>query len=345
MKKFNLLLLLLFSCIILMGCQMGGTSGTGGTEGGGETPDPDSNASILDINYEMHTIQYKFDPLTETEYSYLYMGYYPQTEIKDDNIIKALKKIETVNDRGYIEYNGHEYLKYEVVYNHKYAQEGQNTDDVFEFGTGYKPGTIHYFLVQPIAWKVLKSDPTTNTYFLQTEMIIDSRSFHYTNDTYQVDGKTYFATNYEHSEIRNWLNSEFIDLCFTDEEKAFIQETINKNEPVENYITSDLDFSDTTDYFFLLSYQEVISTEYGFLNGGLCDSTRFATATDLSNAKGLIKHTVNGKDSSIWLTRNSYEADRFAINYVGYDGFATNDFYPDADNVGIRPCCTITLNK
>lgn len=343
MRKFYLLILLIFSCFCIIACD-GEFTGTGtGTGSGGGKTDPDSNKEILDIEYEMHTILHKYDPLTELEYQYIYIGYYPQTEIKDDKIIEQLEKINTVNERGYIEYNGHQYLEYKVVYNHKYAQEGQNTNEVFEFGTGYAPDTTHYFLVQPIAWKVLKSDIANNTYVIQTEMIIDSRSYHYTNDSYLVNGKSYFASNYEHSEIRNWLNEDFINLCFTEEEKQFLQETVNKNEPLENYITSEMDFSDTTDYCYLLSHQEVMSKDFGFLNGGVCDSSRYATATDLANAKGLIKHTINGFNTSIWLTRNSIEADRFAINYVGYDGFATNIFYADADNVGIRPCCTIIL--
>ena len=44
----------------------------------------------LDSDIEMHTIQYKYDELTKTEYGYIYIGYYPQKEIKDPSIIKSI---------------------------------------------------------------------------------------------------------------------------------------------------------------------------------------------------------------------------------------------------------------
>ena len=344
MKKLNLLIILFFACFFIFGCEGGNNnSGTSNNNGNGETNNEStSNAHILNENYEMHKILHKYDQLTEVEISYVYIGYYPQTEIKDEKIIKALKAIKTTNERGYIEYEGHEFLEYKVVRNHKYVSDAQNTDEIYENGTGYKPGTTHYFLVQPIAWKVLYHDTEKNTYFLQTEMIIDSRAYHSNSDSINIDGVTYYATNYEHSEIRKWLNEDFIDLCFTEEEKAFLQETLNDNEPKEDgYNHLKIPNDQTTDLCFLLGLKDAGDMKYNFYNGLVCDKSRFATATDLSNAKGLIKHVITGKTTSIWMTRTTNEPNRYMINYIGYDGLGVNDFYCDASNVGIRPCITV----
>lgn len=306
----------------------------------------------LDSNVEMHTIQYKYDELTKSEYGYIYIGYYPQKEITDSRYLKELKKIDEVNERGYIEYNGYEFAKVVVVNNHIYAEAPQTGDDVFEYGTGYKPGTTHYFLVQPLAWKVLKHNEYTGEIVLQTENIIDTKSFNNTKETKIVNGDKIYPNEYEHSTIREWLNNGFFDICFTDEEKALIQTVINKNEAAyfwDAYAKNDeYRYNDTQDRVYLLSYQEVTSTSFGFAAGHSCDSSRFATASDYANANGLIKHKVTNLEgytiiSSIWMTRTIFEYNTSSISYVGYDGYGYKDFYADAPNVGIRPCITIIL--
>lgn len=356
MKKY-LLLILSLAIILVTGCGTGGSGKTPHThtftEGVCSCGEKDPNykqPQNLDNNIEMHKVFYKYDELTKSEYGYIYIGYYPQSEITDEYHTKKLDKITEVNERGYIEYDGHEVMKVTVVNNHIYASPEQSGDNVFEYGTGYAPGTTHYFLVEPLAWKVLKYNEFTGEMVLQTENIIDTRRYYENEDTRFIDGRTVFANEYEHSEIRKWLNEEFFNLCFTSEEQQLVKEVINQNQAAtkSQNIREEYVYNDTHDLVYLMSYQEATSAEFGFAPGKLCDPSRFATASDFANAKGLIKHKVLDDEgylivSSIWMTRTVFEFNTYAISYVGYDGSGATDFYVDAPNVGIRPCCTIVL--
>ncbi len=312
--------------------------------------DPEVIVQDLDVNVEMHKILNKYDPMTETNYSYLYLGYYPQRLVIDTEYLKALEEIEEVNERGYIEYNGKEFLKYTVINNHIYSNEAQSGDDFFERFTGFKPTETYYFLVEPIAWKVIFENDITGEYVLQTEKIIDTRAFNDTTEKRVIDGVDIYANNYEYSVIRKFLNEDFVELCFTDEEKAMLKTVNNVNTAASksSTIRDEYCYNNTNDLVYLMSHQEATSAKYGFMNNSNCHPTRYATATEFAHAKGLIKHTVTdleGKTvvSSIWLTRTIAEFNILTINYVGHDGKAGREFYADGPNVGIRPCCTITL--
>lgn len=297
----------------------------------------------LDVDVEMHKAFVQFNPVTEADDTYMYLGYYPQREVLDTKTLAALKQISSTNERGYLEYDGKEFYKYTVVNNHIYAEDAQAGDGTFYYGTGYEPGTTHYFLVEPICWKVVQYDSETNQYILISANIIDSDCFSHHKKAYVVNEETVYPSNYEYSDIRAYLNGDFIQITFTTEEQSWIMPVTNNNKCPYAYIAEETQSADTIDLVWLLSYQQVTSARYGFKPDGTCDATRTIKASDLANAKGLIKHNVEGVISSIWLTRNSHEYARDYISYVGYDGLASKVFYPDAQNVGIRPAVVITL--
>ena len=334
MKKGLLLILLLILSLGIFGCE---------TEPSNPTPKDKDVVQDLDIDVEMHKAFVQFNPVTEADDTYMYLGYYPQREVLDTKVLAELKKITTTNAKGFIEYDGKEFYKYTVVNNHIYAEDAQSGDGTFYYGTGYEPGTTHYFLVEPICWKVVQYNESTNEYILISANIIDSDCFSKHKKSYEVDGVTVYPSNYEYSDIRAYLNGDFIQIAFTTEEQSWIKPVTNNNKCPYAYIAEETQSADTTDLVWLLSYQQVTSARYGFKNDGTCDATRTIKATDLANAKGLIKHTVEGVISSIWLTRNSLEYARDYISYVGYDGLASKTFYPDAQNVGIRPALVIKL--
>lgn len=340
MRKYILFIVLLLSFIMLSSCS--------GIEINPQ-PQPNTytdedNKAVLDelvAPVEMHQLNVKHSDITNSDYEYLYFGYYPKRLISDKNIVDALSKIEEVNDLGYIEYVGYQFMKVKVVNNHKYADEFQKGDDVYEYGTGFKPGEVYYFLVEPICWKVLFVNG--NEYFLQTESIIDAHLFTDITRTTVIDGKTINPSDYEYSIIRQWLNHDFLETAFSSLEQEMIIESLNVNEPVVNYLQNYERPNDTLDYVFLPSYQEVTNPNYGFLKQPVCDNSRYAQATDYANAHGLIKHVNEGYNTSIWAIRNNFEYVREYMAYVGYDGLAVTDFFTDAENVGIRPCMKITL--
>lgn len=340
MKKY-LLLLLLIIVLPLSSCIE--------PSGGSTVPEPDDPIEDnkihqdLTIDVEMHKLFTGVDPYTEYQTQYIYIGYWPQREIIDTDTLAAVEKIKTVNDRGYIEYKGMEILKYTVVNNWIYAEDEQSGSEIFVNATGYEPEQTYYFLVEPVLWKVMQYNSFTKQAILITDNIIDSRCYQPLKGSRIINDDTIYASNYEYSQIREWLNNDFFNLCFTSEEKAMIEPTLCQNKCVCQYLPGEFVNNPTTDNVWLLSYQQVTSQTYGFKNDGTCDVTRYAKATNYANARGLIKHTVDQYITSIWLIRTAYEYSREYIAYVGYDGLGQKTFYPDAENVGTRPAITITI--
>lgn len=297
----------------------------------------------LTIDVEMYKLFTGVDPYTEYQTQYIYIGYWPQRQIVDTDTLEALEKINKVNDRGYIEYNDMEFLKYTVVNNWIYAEDDQSGSSIFENATGFKPGDTYYFLVEPVLWKVMQYNSFTKQAVLIADNIIDSRSYQTNKSARTIEGETIYPSNYEYSEIRDWLNDDFLNLCFTEEEIAMIEPTLCQNKCVSQYLPGEFVNNPTTDLVWLLSYQQVTSQTYGFKNDGTCDVTRYARASDYANARGLIKHTVDEYVTSIWTIRTAAEYSREYIAYVGYDGLGQKPFFPDAENVGTRPAITVNI--
>lgn len=121
---------------------------------------------------------------------------------------------------------------------------------------------------QPIKWNVIYQD--------NDKMLLLS--------AYGIDAQKYASmkkdSTWESSELRQWLNSDFYDRAFSEEEKVFIEETVldnNLNTETENLIGKQ-----TTDHVFLLSAvdaerylskseRQIQPTPYAFSRGAYVD--------------------------------------------------------------------------
>lgn len=352
MKKYFLLLLITFFGFYLIGCSK--DSGTTNDdddkieipdENPDDKPNDDPDDKPIDekpsidftFNYNMHEIFEKVNPYTQDTEFFIYIGYYPQSEITNPAVIKELQKITETNERGYLEYDNHEIAKVTVVNNHIYGEE-PSSDETFYYATQYRVGTTHYFLVEPICWRIL-NDPISNELFLITEDIIDSRHFNTFDATYTDENDTLIRpSDFEHSDIRKWLNDYFYNNAFTPIEHAFIQESYNVNDPTYNFPEPNK-LKPTIDKVFLLSYNEVIKFNYGFYN----QECRMAKASDFSRAKGLLSISNDISKSSNWWIRTGFEFTPYFPAMVKYDGTADKNYYPMGDNIGVRPAIKVVL--
>lgn len=354
MKKLLMLLFIIFGSISLFGCVPGNSQDNPDEPGIQEQPNDDEpKVQDLEFKYTMHEIVLKENINTLVFEEYFYFGYYPQREIYDTELLKVLNTITTFNDRGYIEYNGMEFAKVQIVNNHIYAAldenvNAENADQLFKSGTGYEVGAIHYFLVEPLSWKVCSN--VNGVLTLLTENVIDTHIYSQYTEERVIDGVTVYPSNYEHSDIRAWLNGPFVDICFTPEEKALLLDTELKNEAnlYEGSGNNPVKDNKTTDKVYILSFQEVSDSKYGYgLSGaGTTLFTRYAPATDYARANGSIKHVIDNNNSSNWMLRTSHIYSRLHICFGGYDGFFEGKlFYPDAPNMGVRVACKINFNN
>lgn len=193
-----------------------------------------------------------------------------------------------------------------------------NIGDEVEFGRFYDlnaDGEIHKV---PIKWTVL--DRLNEFALLITKDIIKTMPYNY----------LWSPTNWRDSNIRLWLNYDFYDIAFNDDEKKHVRRVITEN--VGNHTNNVIDEFQTLDHVFLLSIEEAkkyfkYSKDY------------MAIGTEYAKKEGLwISRYSTSEGYSVWWLRspgNSFSAAAivYAAGGIGYngDGVATR-------GNGLRPC-------
>ena len=163
----------------------------------------------------------------------------------------------------------------------------------------------------------------------------------------QVDGKTLVTTKYnidsrhaseekgavtwENCTLRTWMNDEFYNSAFSDEEKAAIlEETIDNSD--DNFWTNADSGEGTTDRVFAISYAEYID----ILEETLCDFRFFAAKpTKYCHAAGA---DTGAFETSIYWMRTSGKDERnfMVMDREGFARFIGWD--AGHGHVCVRPC-------
>ena len=237
----------------------------------------------LDAIYNpVHTHEEGDTTSQPTDYSYVYFGSYPQTKVIDGVAVICDGDIEKQIRNAQYDENGDADLgelgKYRRVYN--------STADKYV-----------YYKWEPIKWRVLEKKD--GELFLMSAYGLDTHSFHNVKED----------VTWEKSEIRTWLNQEFYELAFSQEEQEAIREELVKNGGRSG--------NDTTDKIYLLSDEEV-TTEgmYGFCNyGNLEDDATPITHTRQIKPTQYVTNTVNW-----WLRTHSarYANQTMQVFNTGY---------------------------
>lgn len=290
-------------------------------------------------------------------------GSYPQSEVTDETIIAELNALapewEDWTSYGYYSGNGNygsmvqgDRMRYtDVTYNgNKYRgvkfTEYRATMTYysssafgFQYYNGYLRDTIYWFSFDPVDWRVL--DPEKGLILCET--IIDTQAY---NNTVYFTGEegwddfsyfsdptfTNFASDYETSSIRKWLNEDFYNTAFTVSEKKEISTTALNND---SYLTTGgyiddgkpFDSNPTNDKIFMLSRIDICNVNYGFAESVTeYNENRIAYGSDYALSQGL-----SGED---WLLRTPGSWSRTCCYVSG--GYMTED-YAACASYGIRP--------
>ena len=181
-----------------------------------------------------------------------------------------------------------------------------------------------YYLVEPIKWRFL--DSGEGKVFVVSDLILDQHRY---------DGS---SNNYENSEIRNWLNNDFINKAFADQ--SVIATTSVDNSVASTGLDSNTYVCETTyDKLFLLSRQEAQNVNYGFEN----DADRSAKVTDYAKARGVITSSGDYVNNGYWWLRSPRSANSYSAYFVYSDGYITGMVDGLSENYGVRPACWIIL--
>ena len=234
------------------------------------------------------------------EGNYVYFGEYPQT-LKADNVTVSANS----NELGY--YLGSDGYYYAKVVASPYGDDYRfSTDDTIV------DGTVYYFKLEPIRWRILKTEG--NRAFILCDSIIS-------NGAYDTD-----SNNYENSEVRNWLNSSFYNAAFSDLQSTRILTTTVDNSLSSTGFTENPFVSiDTEDRIFLLSYSEAIDAACGFPQSAEDHYSRQMLTSDYARAVGVYMFTDTALyGNGCWWLRSPSDRDGYALG-VDYDGNLSYD--------------------
>ncbi|MDY4254585.1 MAG: leucine-rich repeat protein [Oscillospiraceae bacterium] len=314
----------------------------------------------VEVRYKDFTASY--DVTVEAALDYktgdiIEFGSYPQSEVTDAALKSALTSKAGSTDgwtsydyyisgeqSDFMKYADVEYggEKYRGVYFTQYRPFGtidpSSTDNSYQDDNGYNTFTVYWFKYEPMKWQVLLFDKTTGNAMVLSKDIIDSQQYYNNRNNRTIGGKTVYSNNYEHSDIRAWLNGTFYDGAFTDAEKnAIIATTLdNSTRNVLYYSNS------TTDKVWLLSYSEAKNTAYGFTSNYNSTETRQAKGSAYALCQGLNKYSLSV--CSNWRLRSAGE--HYSRAYiVGSGGYVNEGSDVYNSNHGVRPALKINLTS
>lgn len=239
---------------------------------------------------------------------YVYFGYYPQA-IKSNSVSIYSG---SADKNGY--FTGTDNKKYAKVVASPYSSK-------YTFSTGNTiiKDSVYYFKVEPIKWLVLAEEDEKA--LLRCENIIDRKYFNLSTDKRTIGGNTIYASNWEYSSLRAWLNDTFYETAFDNLAQTLIQSTYldNKNmanlyteKQTEIYVKSQ---NNTYDKVFLLSEKDMYKSEYGFSSYPTIPA-RTKSASDYVKALGLRVSSSNL--GSCWLRSPHHE---IKVRNVYEDGY------------------------
>ncbi len=293
-------------------------------------------------------------------------GTYPQSRVTDRELIAALNRLLDSNEMQSYRYSSgnlfpgsqteSDYMMYaDISYNNekyravtfsswrpKFSYYSSEQIYTFQSMNRYYLDSVYWFKFDPIEWRLTDGDT-----LLVADLVIDSQPFNKNlyedKNGKEINGKKYYffsdknctipANEWETSYIRKWLNEQFYDTAFTEEEKHNISETLIHNYGYYGYF----DYEDTVDRIFLLSDNEVFSSPYY-----LSDSSeaRVTQSSDYAKCQGVSYNHIDPLCPTAWMLRtpNVHSDD---ITFVNAEGVRKLFLGAAATMCGIRPALRV----
>ena len=266
------------------------------------------------------------------EGDYIYFGEYPQT-LKADAVTVG----DVADEDGY--YLGSDGERYAKVVADPYG-----SGYTFSDGSNVTSGNTYYFKVEPIRWRILSE--SDGSAFILADGIIANHYYHHRTSSTTIEGETVYANNYKHSDIRAWLNGEFLNTAFGEMAQGLIETAeVDNSVYSTGYSSNQYACENTFDKVFLLSCREVTNSDYGFSSDGEdYDTARRMTVSDYARSTGVNMDTRSSYFGcgSWWLRSPRSGGSNYAC-HVYSNGAANFVNYVDYDNYGVVPALNITL--
>lgn len=347
MKKFIKSIFLAVFTVTVIGCSS--PSGAEISSGSGGSGEPEKLDYWYQFPVDAHTL------LKATKDSeYIYFGVFPQTKKEDTVTVDENDKVEMGTDNFYYKGDDKNY----------YAKVG-----------------VDYYQVEPIMWRVLTNNyNNTGNALLLAEKILAGEVPFFDASNFTRNTNIY-PNNYMHSQIRaylngisymafkeedndKWLGKGFLQLAFTKSAQSKIFDTcvindgdstsdaagnLTKADGSSTGYKTNYTCDPTIDKIFLLSEQEVTTTEYGFAkyneykgDGTTIKSTRIKVTTDFASANKAHMSTEPGFGGWWWL-RSPMCTDKSYCRNVLEGGKLETGSGCNTSEIGVVPALTIKL--
>ena len=251
-------------------------------------------------NSPSNPVHYCTDGRDKTDWSYIYFGNYPQTEITGIELTAEIMKA-SYDTNGDAWVNGTKYRRI--------SKNDTNSSDYFG------ESAYRYFKWERIKWRVLNVNESTM--FVMADEGLDCKCY---NEKFGSD-------TWETCTLRNWLNEEFYDTAFSNEEqRAIVPWKVENKSNSANGIEGQ---TDTTDWVYLPSVEEVTNPEYGFCKterDGLAYSiSRRIKASDYAHIRGAWRSRGEAyMDNCNWWLRSPRDV-VYAAGLFGRDDIAVSE--------------------
>ena len=208
----------------------------------------------------------------------------------------------------------------------------------YEEDDGWGDITYRYFKYEPIKWRVLNVND--DKALVLADKVLDWRVYDEENE------EDDYNCTWRNSNLREWLNNQFYNSAFSENEKQIIENTTVKND--DEY-WNDGNRSDTSDKVFILSDDEVCSLkykDYGFCSyDELYDEARRCHPTAYAKAISGDEEYWWPNNYTKWWLRSLWGGDRVA--YVNLSGVVnhTMECRSVYEENGVRPALTINLDN
>ena len=244
-------------------------------------------------------------------------GLYPQTHVGDENLISSLNGLTNPESNGWYLFEGSYYANIKAnpcLSNYK-----------FDDGSSIVKGDTYWFKCEPIVWNVLNKN--NNEYYLLSSILLDAHKY---DDN---------SNNYQDSDIRNWLNNEFLNSAFSLNDSHILITSVDNSASTTDSASNPYTCENTEDKVFLPSYQDYLNSDYGFTASTDPTDTRISRITDYAIARG-------ASTNPWYWTRSSCSEDAKWVWFVSRSGKIDYETVVanSAFSCCVRPAINIFLN-
>ena len=259
----------------------------------------------------VHTCSDSDSTLDKTEWSYIYFGSYPQSEITGEALTEDIINAE-FDAYGDAVVDGAKYRRCSI----------EDVPNDYNFGDAQ----YRYFKWEKIKWRVLKNEG--ETLFVVADKGLDSKQY----------DEQFTKTTWEYSQLRKWLKNTFINMAFTTDEQSAIASYRVENINYASDGTLDSDVHDTTDKIYVLAREEIGNVDYGFCG----HATRRFAISDYAYALGGFFDNNLYYGNTMWWLRSS----GISRSYASYiDPSGQMDSTEVIDNKTVIPVMHVSVDS